>query len=119
MQEQNIGIAYDKEGNITNIDCSNLVYQVHKAIGLPYAAYSLSVEEFVDKHPHYQITDNPLAGDMMIFYDVEKGIHHMGFYDPNTPTDGWILYGASSSKGVRYCDPGWWDTTPVYYTYVP
>lgn len=88
------------------IDCSHLVHKVSQNAGLNYT-YQTTATFAQDNHFIEISANEAQLGDVMLIRGSSSG--HMGIYDPNPPYDGYYIYSATSSKGVRYGMPSWFE----------
>jgi RHS repeat-associated protein len=115
-KEVEAGIGWDDKGQIDFIDCSNLVHQTYKVMGLDYPYKT--TKEFTSSTYFEPVTGETQRGDIMLWRNSTGG--HMSFYDPNPLETGYYALGATSSGGVRYGDPSWFTKRygePKYYRY--
>jgi cell wall-associated NlpC family hydrolase len=91
-------------------DCSGLVWYVISKLGK--YQYEYRSTNTLPHHPmlrRLQIPPEMLqTGDLMLFAS------HVGFYDPNPPQKGKLLYSATS-HGVHHEDPKYWGNPVGYY----
>jgi NAD-dependent dihydropyrimidine dehydrogenase PreA subunit len=88
------------------IDCSHLVHQVYQNVGLDYTYQATAT--FAQDSNFFEISANDAQlGDVMLIRGSSNG--HMGIYDPDPPKGGYYIYSATSSKGVRYGRPSWFE----------
>jgi len=107
------GTPYLLGGNsLSGIDCSNFVLEFYKENGLDYTYHSTST--FTSLSCFFEVTF-PMNGDVVLWAG-----HHMGIYVSSPSQSGYHIYGATTSKGVRYGKLNWWSDrygNPKYYRY--
>gem|GEM_PF-6644539 len=90
-------------------DCSGLVWYVISQAGFKYTYTETSAIPHNLSLRRLTIPPDAVrAGDLMLFSS------HVGFYDPDPPTDGKTLYSATS-HGVRYEYPKYWGSPLGFY----
>lgn len=86
-----LGVPYVYGGNSRyGIDCSHLVYQVYRNVGIAYPYMTTATMRSSSRF----ISVNPVAGDVILFW----GINHCGIYVGN----GWMIDANSYYGKVRY-----------------
>lgn len=107
--EKWIGTPYEYGGKTSaGIDCSNFVHKASMEAGFPYEY--LNTTKFPTS-PRFKEVTRPQIGDVVLFQG------HMGIYNPDAPSEGYVILSATTSKGVRYGRPAWFHGAPKYYRY--
>lgn len=105
-----LGVRYLYGGNSrSGIDCSHLVYQVYRNVGIPYPYMTTSTMRTSSRF----ICVNPAPGDIILFMNI----NHCGVYVGN----GWMIDANSYYGKVRYdyiWDSYWSAMRPIAIRFV-
>lgn len=91
------------------VDCSHFVHEVYKELGMDY---KYQTTKTFTQSPNFIEVPTPSIGDVILLPG------HMGLYNPHPTKKDYVIYSATSSKGIRYGKLSWWSGKATYYRYI-